>query len=91
MTSPKLLGTLPESMLHSQWFAVLATLVALNTIGYVALAVAKLLPAVHPGDWWHRRERRSEDRSIHPDSVVVRQAVNAEARLPSASADPTVD
>lgn len=70
--TPHLIGMLPESVLHSQWFAVLATLVALNTLAYVALAGVKLLPAVHPGDWLHRRERRREDRSIHPDAIVVR-------------------
>lgn len=44
----------------------LAAFIALNTIMYVALAVAKMLPKVHLSDWVHRRGRRSETRSIHP-------------------------
>lgn len=72
--TPKLLGLVPESVLHSEWYAVLATLVALNTLAYVALAFVKLLPAVHPGEWLHSRERRAEDRSIYPDAIVARPA-----------------
>jgi hypothetical protein len=58
----------PESMLHSQWFAVLATFVAINTVMYAALALAKILPKVHPSDWIRTRNQRSETRSIHPDA-----------------------
>lgn len=58
----------PESLLHSQWFAVLATFVAINTVMYAALALAKILPKVHPSDWVRTRNERSETRSIHPDA-----------------------
>ena len=58
----------PESLLHSQWFAVLATFVAINTVMYAALALAKILPKLHPADWIRTRNERSETRSIHPDT-----------------------
>ncbi len=57
---------LPASILASQWFAVLSAFVAINTVMYVALAIAKMLPRVHVSDVWHRRERRRTNRSIHP-------------------------
>jgi hypothetical protein len=56
----------PASILSTEWFAVLSAFVAINTVMYVALAVAKMLPRVHPSDLWHRRERRRTNRSIHP-------------------------
>ena len=58
---------LPESLLHSQWFAVWATFVAINTLMYAALSVAKILPKIYPSDWVRGRNRRAETRSIHPD------------------------
>lgn len=61
---------LPESTLASPWFGVLAAFVALNTIMYVGLAVAQILPKVHLSDLIGRRGRRSETRSIHPDGPV---------------------
>ena len=33
---------------------------------YVAVAVAKILPKVHLGDWLNTSYARSETRSIHP-------------------------
>jgi len=57
----------PESILHSDLFAVLAAFVAINTVMYGALAVAKMLPKVYPGDWITSRNRRIETRSINPD------------------------
>jgi len=59
---------LPESILHSDGFAILATFVAINTLMYVALAFAKILPKAYASDWIHRTRRRSETRSIHPDA-----------------------
>lgn len=59
---------LPESTLQSPWFAVLAAFVAINTVMYVALAVAKALPKMHPGDWLPRSYTRAQTRSIHPDT-----------------------
>ncbi|MGM7775504.1 hypothetical protein ACSVHC_05705 [Arthrobacter sp. KNU-44] len=67
---------LPEQILHSDWFAVLATFVAINTLMYGALAIAKILPKAHPGDWVRTRNQRSETRSIHPDAPAVNEATD---------------
>lgn len=58
---------LPESLLYGDWFGMLATFVAINTMIYVVLGLIKVLPR------WRRRShagasRRSETRSIHPDA-----------------------
>ena len=45
------------TVLHSGRFAVLAAFVALNTVMYVALAFAKMLPKVYPTDWFTTRNR----------------------------------
>ena len=58
---------LPEVILHSDWFAVMAAFVAVNTVMYAALAVAKILPRLHAPEW--RRGRRSETRSIYPEGL----------------------
>lgn len=34
---------------------------------YVALAIGKMLPKVYFGDFVDHRDRRGENRSIHPD------------------------
>jgi hypothetical protein len=71
MTSITAMGVLlPESVLHNDFFAVLAAFVAINTIVYVTLAVAKVLPKVYVTDWIGSRNRRAETRSIHPDAPV---------------------
>ena len=62
---------LPESLLHSSLFAVLAAFVAINTVIYGALAFANLLPKVYVSDLVHRRYRRSETRSIYPDRAAA--------------------
>lgn len=59
---------LPESVLQSTWFTVLAAFVAINTVMYVALAIAKTLPKLHPREWLPRSYARSQTRSIHPDA-----------------------
>lgn len=59
---------LPESVLSSEWFAILAAFVAINTVMYVTLAVAKTLPKVHFYDLFPRQYTRAETRSIHPDA-----------------------
>lgn len=64
---------LPESTLDSTWFAVLAAFVAINTVMYVALAVAKALPKLHPRDWLPRSYTRAQTRSIHPDGADPRR------------------
>lgn len=61
---------LPESTLREEAFAVLAAFVAINTVVYVTLAVAKMLPKLYLSDWVHGRNRRSETRSIRPDDPV---------------------
>ncbi len=69
---------LPESTVQSGWFAVLAAFVAINTVMYVVLAIAKMPPKVYPSDWVGSRARRAESRSIHPeapaDPVVLHPA-----------------
>ena len=55
---------LPETFLQSEFFQVLATFVAINTLMYVTLAISKMLPRVYPGDWFNRRNRRREPRGI---------------------------
>lgn len=61
---------LPESLLRNEVVAVLAAFVAINTVVYVTLAVAKMLPKVYLQDWLTTRNRRSETRSIDPDAPV---------------------
>lgn len=56
---------LPEALLFTDWFRVMAAFVAVNTVMYAALAVAKVLPKLQPPDW--RRGQRSEPRGIYPD------------------------
>jgi hypothetical protein len=56
---------LPAEFLSSPYFQFLAAFVAINTIMYVALAVASMLPKVHLSNRMRRRGRR-ENRSIHP-------------------------
>ncbi len=48
----------------------LAAFVAINTVMYVALAIAKTLPKVHVRDWLPRGYRRAETRSIYPDGPL---------------------
>ncbi|PRZ14221.1 hypothetical protein [Nesterenkonia sandarakina] len=59
---------LPPLVLESSWFLALAGFVAINTVMFVALAVAKMLPRIYLSDWAPGRQRRSETRSIYPDS-----------------------
>ncbi|MFE6996100.1 hypothetical protein ACFVAE_09105 [Microbacterium sp. NPDC057659] len=61
---------LPESLLYSDWFSVLATFVAINTLIYVVLGIIKILPKVNLRRSHTGASRRSETRSIHPDAPV---------------------
>lgn len=61
---------LPETTLREEFIAVLAAFVAINTIVYVTLAVAKVLPKIYVRDLVDTRNRRSETRSIDPDAPV---------------------
>jgi hypothetical protein len=69
MTPVGLLASLvlPESIMHSHWFAVLTMFVAINTVVYLTLAVIKLLPKAYLSDWVDQRNKRSESRSIYPE------------------------
>lgn len=60
---------LPEDLLANEFVAVLAAFVAINTIVYVTLAVAKVLPKIYFSDLVEGRNRRGETRSIHPDDA----------------------
>ena len=70
---------LPESILHSATFSILAAFVAINTVMYGALALGKLLPKVYVADWVSPRNQRSETRSIYPDLEPARLATADEA------------
>jgi len=59
---------LSESILATELFAVFAAFVGINTVIYVALAIAKILPMVYLTDWITGRNRRTETRSIYPSS-----------------------
>ncbi len=58
----------PEGLMHSAWFAVLSTFVAVNTVLYLTLAIIKILPKAYLSDWIDHRNRRTETRSIYPES-----------------------
>jgi hypothetical protein len=58
---------LPQSVLSSGFFAVLSAFVAINTVMYVALAMAKAAPKLYLSDWINRRNTRAQTRSIYPD------------------------
>ena len=58
---------LPESILHTDSFKVLATFVALNTLMYATLAVLKVLPKGYAFSWFSGRNRRAQNRSIYPE------------------------
>ena len=58
---------LPEAIIHTHWFAVLSTFVAVNTMVYLTLAMIKILPKAYLSDWVDQRNRRSETRSIYPE------------------------
>jgi hypothetical protein len=59
---------LPESVLHSGLFGILAAFVAINTVIYASLALSNILPKIYPTDWVTNRNRRTETRSIYPDA-----------------------
>ena len=64
---------LPESVLQSGWFSILATFVAVNTVIYVVLSVSKLFPVVRTLGFRKRKER-AETRSIYPEGFVAVEA-----------------
>lgn len=61
---------LPERLLHSPGFEILATFVALNTLMYATLAVLKLVPRGHAVVRWLSRLRRPVGTSrVRPTSA----------------------
>jgi hypothetical protein len=58
---------LPESFLHSRFFVILATLVALNTVVYAAISVIHIFPKIFKPGWLQKRHHRRITRSIYPD------------------------
>ncbi|WP_433585569.1 hypothetical protein [Microbacterium hydrocarbonoxydans] len=61
---------LPAEWLQTEWFSVLATFVAINTLIYVVLGVIKIIPKFRVRRSYTGASRRSETRSIHPDAPV---------------------
>ena len=60
-------GLLPEWILHTESFQMLATFVAINSLMYATLAVLKVLPRGYALARFNGRNRRIDNRSIHPD------------------------
>lgn len=60
---------LPEELLYSDWFNVLASFVAINTVIYLVLGVSKILPVVRVNKR-SGRNRRSETRNIDPEAPM---------------------
>ncbi len=65
------LAVLPESIMGTHWFSVLAGFVAINTILYVTLSIFKIMPKLYLNDILRRHGRRSETRSIYPNGEGV--------------------
>ena len=63
------LAVLPESVLHAQWYAALASFVAVNTILYVSLSIFKIMPKLYLSDVVKHHGRRAETRSIYPNGT----------------------
>jgi hypothetical protein len=61
------MGTLLTSILDSDLFQILATFVAINSLIYATLAVLKVLPRISLDVGTNGRNRRRQNRSIHPD------------------------
>ena len=58
---------LPESILQTNSFKMLATFVALNTLMYATLAVLKVLPKGYALSWFNGFNRRTQNRSVYPE------------------------
>jgi len=59
---------LPESFMHSRFFIILATLVALNTVIYAALSLVHVIPKWFRSSWLRGHRQRAVTRSIYPDA-----------------------
>jgi hypothetical protein len=58
----------PETLLHSRFFIILATVVALNTIVYAAISLVHIFPKWFNPSWFRGRRFRRTTRSIYPDA-----------------------
>ncbi len=67
------LNLLPQAWLRTDWFAVLAAFVAVNTLMYVALSIGHMLPKPYFSDLLPRRGRRAQDRSIYAGTASPEQ------------------
>jgi len=65
---------IPESILDSGLFQVLATFVALNSLMYATLALLKVLPRGYAIFRFDGRNRRRQNRSIYPEPEGGRHA-----------------
>ena len=64
---------LPESILQTNSFKILATFVALNTLMYATLAFLKVLPKGYALSWFRGFNRRAQNRSIYPEPPAPEQ------------------
>lgn len=78
---------LPADVLQSGPVTVLAAFVAVNTVMYAALALAKVLPKLYPTSWFGGRNRRAQNRSIHPDDADLAARASASAASTSAGTE----
>jgi len=90
---------LPDTVLATAFFAVFSAFVGINTVIYVVLAVAKILPKIYFTDWVRGRNRRVAARSIYavddlpvrpppPLTTVAVSTLEASVRRVRASAHP---
>lgn len=63
-------SVLPTSILETDAFGVLTAFVAINTIMYAAVTVAKLFPRVDVSALRRRGYERAETRSIYPEGPL---------------------
>jgi hypothetical protein len=66
------------ALLHSPLFTLLSAFVMINTVMFLALAVAKMLPKVYVSDWFTSRNRRAESRGIYPETPESPRGVGHE-------------
>ncbi|TFB98504.1 MULTISPECIES: hypothetical protein [Cryobacterium] len=90
---------LPDTILASEFFAVFSAFVGINTVIYVVLAVAKILPKIYFTDWVRGSNRRAAARSIYavaeipvrpppPPTTVAVTTLEASVRRVRESAHP---
>jgi len=82
---------LPASVLSSELFAHFATFVAINTVIYGALSVAKILPKIYVTDWMSGSSRRSATRSIYPDAPLSAKPAARRSLFGSAKTSPAAE